>query len=278
MTTSNANESSSSSDDSGDSQSLPDRPICDICCLPLPILNEESFYNVCCGVRICCGCVHQHHKAEQARHRFPPSCAFCRQPSPQTNTKVLSLLKKRIKKYNDPNAMFMLSGSYRDGDHFGIAKNPAKEVELLYQAANLGHGISEHVLGIYYLNGYSDGNIEKNWSKAKQYLESSAHRGTHVPSWNVLGMEYIQRGDFKSGLYHLKVAASYGYDRSCDALRYCYKKGDVSKEDLLATLRAWKVAKDEMESEERKESREWGAKELYGLQKENKERMDDKDH
>ena len=78
---------------------------CPICCLPLPLDLEKSRLMPCCSKTICNGC----DDANQLRQLglvIPqePSCAFCREPLPDTEEEIVALAMKRVEK-NDPVAM-----------------------------------------------------------------------------------------------------------------------------------------------------------------------------
>mmetsp|Transcript_35527 Transcript_35527/g.72674 ORF Transcript_35527/g.72674 Transcript_35527/m.72674 type:complete len:85 (+) Transcript_35527:2-256(+) len=50
---------------------------------------------------------------------------------------------------------------------------------------------------------------------------------------------------------HFIIAANLGHDDSIQALKECYKYGDVSKEDFAAALRAHQAAVDATKSPQR---------------------------
>ena len=86
---------------------------CPICFLPLPLDPQKYGLNACCSKTICIGCSH----ANQIRQRgllIPqePSCAFCREPLPETEEEVKAMVMKRIET-NDPVAMQQMGGMRR---------------------------------------------------------------------------------------------------------------------------------------------------------------------
>ena len=56
---------------------------------------------------------------------------------------------------------------------------------------------------------------------------------------------------------HSIIAANLGYEKSMKELWGHYSKGNISKEDLEATLRTHKAAIDEMKSPEREAAVAW---------------------
>ena len=103
---------------------LPPREECQICMRVLPNYESLHAYANCCGKTICGGCMLQHQKkteemnarknAERARREQPPvprTCAFCREPIPESDEELLAGARKRAER-KDPHAMYIIAMGY----------------------------------------------------------------------------------------------------------------------------------------------------------------------
>ncbi len=64
-------------------------------------------------------------------------------------------------------------------------------------------------------------------------------------------------GNIERAVKHLIIAANLGYEDSMKELWKHYSAGNITKEELEATLRTHKAAIDEMKSPERKAAQAW---------------------
>ena len=84
----------------------PNTEECPICLLPLPLGNEVSFQS-CCGKRICDGCSFSMTLSRakiEANSRGKTKaqlCAFCREPSTESDEEAVARAKKLIETQND---------------------------------------------------------------------------------------------------------------------------------------------------------------------------------
>ena len=115
---------------------------CPICCLPLPIDPQKSRMMACCSKMICQGCDYVN-IIRQRGLLIPqePSCAFCREPLPDTEEEAEAMLMKRIEK-NDPVAMRQMGFNRdREGDY-------KSAFEYFTKAAELGDAVAHYNLSV----------------------------------------------------------------------------------------------------------------------------------
>jgi hypothetical protein len=217
---------------------------CPICCLTLPIDLKKSRLMPCCSKMICNGCAH----ANQVRQRgleIPqePSCAFCREPFPETKEEFYAMLMKRVET-NDPVAMWQMGGKrHREGDY-------SSAFEYWTKAAELGDAIAHFYLSIMYHLGQG---VEKDEKKQVYHLEEAAIGG-HVQARHNLGCHEANNGRMERAVKHFIIAASMGDEDSMKALWEYHARGLVKKEQLTATLRAHHAAVCETKSPQREEA------------------------
>ena len=205
---------------------------CPICFLPMPL--EKNTYWPCCSSWICNGCIYANYMSNKNIN-----CPFCRKPASNDEGNVKRMMK-RIKA-DDPDAFCQMgSERYNQGDHEGA-------VEYFEKAAELGDVEAHHYLGDRYYNGEG---VEKDEEKAVHYYEKAAIGG-HFKSRNNLGAIDMHNGNIKRSVKHFIIAANVGFDLSMKALWTHYSDGNITKEDLEATLRTHKAAIDAMKSEDR---------------------------
>ena len=216
---------------------------CPICFLPLPIDPKTCIFWTCCSETICKGCVHANMmsngkvKAEV--------CVFCREPSvkkEETNKRLM----KRVKA-NDPAAMtFCGKECYQEGDYDGAFKYWTK-------AAELGDILAHHELGLLYSHGEGVG---KDFAKSVHHYEKAAIGG-HPGARHVLAcIEEEYNGNVGRAVKHYIIAANLGYEHSMKELWKHYSRGNITKEDLDATLRAHQATIDATKSSQRKKVEE----------------------
>ena len=223
-----------------------DRGDCPICCLPLPLDPQKSGFGLsaCCSKMICQGCNY----ADQIRQRglvIPqkPSCAFCREPVPETDEEVDAMTMKRVEK-NDPEAMWQM-GARRlaEGDY-------KSAFEYSTKAAELGDANAHFNLSIMYRLGQG---VEKDEKKHVYHLEVAAIGG-HVDARYNLGCHEGNNGRIDRAVKHLIIAANMGEEGSMKALWEYHARGLVKKDDLTVTLRAHQAAVDAAKSQQREEA------------------------
>jgi TPR repeat protein len=144
-------------------------------------------------------------------------------------------------KANDPAAMREMGIKiYHEGVH-------DKAFEYWTKAAELGDAIAHCQLG----HSYHDGEgVEKDEEKAVYHLEQAAIGG-HTTARHCLGYLEGNNGNIKRAVKHSIIAANLGHEKSMKVLWWHYSKGNITKEDLDATLRTHHAAINEMKSPER---------------------------
>eukprot|EP00956_Cyclotella_meneghiniana_P006912 scaffold9332_cov34-Cyclotella_meneghiniana.AAC.1 len=215
----------------------PKREDCPICMIPLPCHDEECTYMVCCGKTICNGCVYC-----MTRN----CCPFCNTADPRSVEESLKRLSDRIEKYNDPEAMIMLSAYYRMGAH-GLPLDLSKVIELLQRASELESATGHYHLGLSYHNGVG---VKHDKKKAVHHWQIAAMMGNMQARHN-LGCAEEENGNFQRAMKHFMIAAKCGFEKSLDAVKDGFRDGHVTKEDFEKTLRDYQASCDETKSEQR---------------------------
>ena len=212
---------------------------CPICCLPLPIDDEDKTgFFPCCSKIICRGCV-----IANRNKGLQPACPFCRDTlDVDPNLKVM----KRIEA-NDPRAMYEMGLVRRREGNYGEA------FQLFTKAAKLGDARAQFKLSVMYGDG--DG-VEKDEKKEIYYLEEAAIGGHPGARYNLSRYEMSRYRKVRS-VKHLMIAANLGHDQSLQTLKELYKRGSVSKEDFATALRAHKAAVDATKSPQRDAAKCW---------------------
>ncbi len=209
---------------------------CPICFLPLPIDERKLIVSTCCYKTICKGC----QRACEAEESLEERCSFCRQRIPSTDEETLRNTLKRVE-MNDPVAMREYGlERYHKGDHIAA-------FDLWTKAAGLGEADAHFHLSIMYHRG--DG-VKKDKKKRIYHLEQAAIAG-HPGARHNLGCIEGNDGKIDRAVKHWIIGANLGDDRSLDKLKYCYNKGDVSKEDFAGALRGHQAAVDATKSPQR---------------------------
>ena len=145
-------------------------------------------------------------------------------------------------KAKDPAAMREFGEQRHDaGDYDGALKYYTK-------AAELGDADAHYRLGEMYFKGEG---VEKDEEpKGIYYLEQAAIGGHTGARYALAHMEW-RDGRTERSVRHFIIAAKLGCELSMKALWGAFKDGNITKEDLDATLRAHKAALDAMKSSER---------------------------
>ena len=213
---------------------------CPICLIPLTLDTKKNIAYDCCSKSICKGCAVANWMRENEMRRGIFLCPFCREPAPDTKEERDKRRMKRIEA-NDPVAMCQEGGEqYCKGEYI-------KAFDYYTKAAELGNVEAHFKLALSYHLGRG---VEKNIEKEIHHYEEAAIGG-HPRARHGLGWCEFNNGNYERALKHLIIAAAQGQDESMEALMKAYKEGDLSKEDLAATLRAHKAAVDATKSPQR---------------------------
>ncbi len=213
---------------------------CPLCFLPLQINATKSMFKTCCSALICMGCVYadlmsniRANDEEKAR-----KCQFCREPANDDENEKRTM--KRVKA-NDPAAMReMGQDRYHEGDYDSA-------LEYYTKAAQLGDLTAHYKLGMMYDTGEG---VEKDEEKSVHHWEKAAIGGHPYARHNLACIEE-ESGNTVRAVKHFIIAANLGFDHSMKALWTHYSDGNITKEDLDATLRTHQAALDGMKSEQR---------------------------
>ena len=225
---------------------------CPICCLPIPIDIQKSVLQSCCSKTICKGCSHAH-KLRQLQKNIPRTCPFCRHPVPKTDEEANKIRMKRVEA-NDSAALCKTGFiHYDEGEYDSSFKYWTK-------AAELGDAIAHYNLSILYSRGHAVG-VEKDEMKQVYHLEEAAIQGHPQARYN-LGCHEANNGRFERAVKHFIIAANLGEDGSIQKLKKYYKRGDVSKDDFAAALRAHHAAVNEAKSPQREIAAAWARRQL----------------
>jgi hypothetical protein len=211
---------------------------CPICFLPLPLGPKTSTLHTCCSKVICNGC-----RYARERSNGGGSCPFCREPAPKDDVELIKRMMKRVKA-NDPAAMRLLGQKcYKEGNYDGA-------VNYWTKAADLGDAVVHYKLGVMYWQGEG---VEKNEEKVVYHFEIAAIGGHPGARYN---LGYIEggNGNIERAVKHFIIAANLGDEDSMKGLWKHYSAGNITKEDLEATLRTHQAAIDAMKSEQREEA------------------------
>jgi len=227
---------------------------CPVCLVPLPLENKKATYWACCGQLVCCACDAETDRALNITNRkrkdkkLPPmkrSCAFCRVPAAKNDPEWIKMTEDRIDK-GDVKAMVNLAGLYRTRDE-------AKALELYHRAADLGSPGALGRLGYCFLEG--ELGVIRDEEKCWRYLEDSAKKGdAHARC--ILGAKEEENEEHNLAIKHFKLAAAAGHEDATKRL-WKYFPSKLDKAELEETLRAHKLACDEMKSEERERYEAW---------------------
>ncbi len=166
-------------------------------------------------------------------------CPFCREPTAddEENTKR----KMNRIKANDPVALCQMgTARFHEGDYDTAIKYCTK-------AAELGDVKAHYQLA----DSYHQGDIvEKDEEKEIYHLEKAA-TGGHPGARHDLGCYESRNGNMERAVKHFIIAANVGYEESMKWLWKHYSAGNITKEELDATLRTHQAAIDATKSPER---------------------------
>jgi TPR repeat protein len=206
----------------------------------MPLRAQKFGLWPCCCKLACDGCIYANIKSNGGDI---PRCPFCREPLPDDDEEKHKKIMKRIKA-NDPAAMREMGADrYNEG-------NCDSAFEYWTKAAELGDEIAHYRLGSMYRKGEG---VEKDEEKAVYHWEKAAIGG-HPFARHNLGCVEGTNGNAERAAKHFIIAANLGWDESMKQLWLMFKHGNMTKEDLDATLRTHQAALDEMKSPERWEA------------------------
>ena len=127
-----------------------------------------------------------------------------------------------------------------EGDYDGA-------LEYFTKAAELGDSEAHYQLASLYHDGRG---VEKNMKKEVYHLEKAAIGG-HPGARHNLGYYEWKSGNIERAVKHYVITANLGLEDSMKALWTHYSLGNITKEDLEATLRTHQAAIDEMKGSDR---------------------------
>ena len=218
---------------------------CPICCLPVPIDEQQTVFMTCCSKRICLGCIYTNQERE-IKGRLQQKCPFCREPAPDRYEEHNRRLMKRIEA-NDPAAMCEMGADIYNEGHYDSA------FKYYSRAAALGNVLAHYHLSTSYREGQG---VEKNEKKHVYHAEKAAIAGHPEARYN-LGCTEEQRGSFDRAAKHYIIAAKLGDDDSLRRVKDLYQSGIVNKDDFTAALRGYQTAINATKSPQREEAAEY---------------------
>ena len=219
---------------------------CPVCFLPMPLNDKEYVCLPCCSKLVCNGCIIANIRSikndcgdwSKARR-----CILCREPAlmeDEDDDWSRSKVMKRVKA-NDPAALcFEGNIRYKRGEYQSAFENFTK-------AAELGDLHAHYKLGLMY--EYGEG-VEKDENKSIYHWEKAAIGG-HPRARNGLALIEARNGNMERSVKHLIIGANLGDEYSMKVLWAEFKDGNITKEDLDATLRSHQAAVNAMKSEQR---------------------------
>ena len=223
----------------------PPREDCPICLLPLPLEEDQTTFQSCCGKLICCGCIYVMMEEAHGRGGEVGLCAFCRTSPPNSNEEEVKRIKKLMKSDN-ARAFYNLAGFYADGDG-GMPQDWVNANKLWLRAGELGCHEGYCNLGYSYMHGKG---VDVDKKKAKYYWELAAINGDVHARFN-LGLLEGNAGNIDRAYKHCIIAAKAGHKESLDKVKAGFMSGHVTKDEYEYTLRAYHSRQDEMKSDDR---------------------------
>ena len=208
---------------------------CPLCFIPMPIDQSKFRFHSCCCKLICIGCSYAH-----LISNGDDRCPFCREPAVNVEEEHDKRVMKRVKA-NDPNALLKMGTKrHEEGDYHGA-------FEYWTKAAELGNTGAHYNLSILYYRGEG---VEKDEEKKVYHLEKAAIGGNPQARYS-LGCGEEDNDNIERAVKHFVIAANLGYEKSMKAIWWHYSAGNITKEELEATLRTHKAAIDATKSAQR---------------------------
>jgi len=215
---------------------------CPLCFLPLSIDRSKTVFRTCCSETVCMGCVVANVRVCLVNNindkEKALKCPFCREVADDDEND--KRMMKRIKA-NDPAALREIGVErYEDGNYDGA-------LEYLSKAAELGDLDAHCQLGMMYEEGEG---VEKDEEKVMYHWGKAAIGGHPIARHNLAVIER-GNGNMERAVKHFIIAANLGNEGSMKELWKHYSAGNITKEELDATLRTHQTAIDAMKSEQR---------------------------
>ena len=229
--------------DVGPLEKPPPREECPICMHVLPIHQMLQAYAGCCGKTICGGCNLQHQTKSVGQTEDTRTCAFCRESIPRTDKECLSRLIKRVK-IKDPKALHSMAMHFFHG-RLGLPLDPAKCIDLMRQAADLGNAVSQYQLATFHRTG--EMGLEQSVEKERKYMEKAAEGGYLMARYN-LGVAEHNKGNRPGAMHHLRLSAAGGAKWSMDSMIAYFEYGLLRHADLSETLQSAYSARAELKT------------------------------
>jgi TPR repeat protein len=199
----------------------------------MPLAPKNAIFLSCCSKIVCDGCIYAHESNGGDR------CPFCRELVPDDEEFDKNMMKRV--KANDPAAMSQVGAErYNKRDHDSA-------IEYWTKAAELGDVEAHYQLGYMYWKGEG---VAKDEEKKVYHWEKAAIGG-HPIARHYLGCVESRKCNNERAVKHFIIAANLGHEGSMKALWTHYSYGNITKEDLEATLRSHKAATDAMKSQQR---------------------------
>ncbi|EJK48045.1 hypothetical protein THAOC_33197, partial [Thalassiosira oceanica] len=210
----------------------PEGDRCPICfdLIELPT-HEHSMLNTCCMKTVCNGC-----DLAATQRGFNNRCPFCRTHLPDDDASQLAMIQKRVSK-GDADAIDLLGDSYYHGD-LGLAKDVSRAIEQWTEAAELGSIDAHYSLGDRYY--YGDG-VEKDEPRGIRHLQQAAMEGCAL-SRHGLGIAEHENRNYQLAVHHFMISAKMGYERSLNAIKIMFKKGQATKAQYAEALLGYQDA------------------------------------
>ena len=245
---------------------LPPTEDCAVCLVPLPYVNSEVCYQICCGNRICWSCfnenwesVKKQNEEKNAGKKISFACPFCREPVPTSDDgdEVESAwLQARCLK-NDHIALKLMGGHYLSGT-LHTPKDELKALDYFIRAVELGSPEACLFIASCYREGKG---VTINKERAAFFYRIGALRGD-VAARHDIGFTEYNFGNHEIGIRHWKIAAEAGDQDSLDALKKIYNadskwpgKEFISKKCMDSLFRVCHDAQEEVKTEEREKHR-----------------------
>ena len=214
---------------------------CAVCFLQLPYEGGEIglHYQVCCGKRLCHGCMLYGTRAGN------DTCPFCRKPMAKSNDEVLRRLAKRMEA-GDADAFGGMGAGYLIAQ-FGLPHDIDRGLELTERAAELGSPAAHYSVAQFYLSGE---HVQRNMKKALSHNQQAAMRG-HSKARHHLGCDEMLLGNSGRAVKHWMIASASGNKDSLDKIKLLFTKGSATKADYERALRAYQSYQEEVQSDQR---------------------------
>ncbi len=214
---------------------------CPLCFLAMPLDPQKHIFYPCCSKITCGGCNFAHKRSIGG-----DGCPFCREPVLSAEEENRKRIMERVKA-NDPTALnYMGRRRYEEGDYDSA-------VEYITKAAEVGDAAAHYDLGDMYRKGQG---VEKDEEKMVYHLEEAAIGGHPYARHNLACYEK-DNGNMERVVKHLIIASNLGLETSMKELWKHYSLGNITKEELEATLRTHHAAITEMKSPEREVAEAW---------------------